>query len=165
MLDKLNPMNIVRAHFRTFKNESTNKISKFQIFIQFAIAIFLGCLHIEFYKINEAVVGIVISVAAIIAGLLLNVMVLIYTLLTGRISASSSNVEMIRIIGKETISNIAFSVLCSLLLVVFTLLNLSSETYTQNLGQFFTVFFGSLLIITILIILINFYTILEKGLK
>lgn len=165
MLDKLNPMNIVRAHFRTFKNESTNRISKPQIVIQFAIAIFLGYLHIEFYKINEAVVGIVISVAAIIAGLLLNVMVLIYTLLTGRISASSSNVEMIRIIGKETISNIAFSVLCSLLLVVFTLLNLSSETYTKNFGQFFTVFFGSLLIITILIVLINFYTILEKGLK
>lgn len=165
MLDKLNPMNIVRAHFRTFKNEDTNNISIAQILIQFTLAILLGCLHIFLYKINEAVVGIVISVAAIIAGLLLNVMVLIYTLLTGRISASSSNVEMIRTIGKETISNIAFSVLCSLLLVVFTLLNLSSDPYTKNLGQFFTVFFGTLLIITILIILINFYTILEKGLK
>jgi hypothetical protein len=165
MLDKLNPMDIVSAHFRTFKDEKTENTSIPQILFQFAIAILLSCVHIKIYAINETVVGIVISVAAIIAGLLLNVMVLIYTLLTGRLNSTSSNIAMIKSIGKETISNIAFSVLCSLLLVIASLLNLAEDSYTKNIGQFFMIFFGVFLIITILIILINFYTILEKGIK
>ena len=168
MISRLNPWEIVESHFLTFYDFNNNKICRFEIFCQFAIACIFACVHVKWFTVDSTDVGIVVSVAAIVAGLLLNVMVLIYTLLTSKIqdeSLAAGTAVIVRKIGKETLSNIAFSVLVSILLVIFALFNLTTNQIMKCIGQFFMVFFGTFLVITIMIILVRFYRLMDFNFK
>lgn len=165
MLDRLNPMEIIEAHIRTFGKENSAEINHGALMFQLGIALLLSLVHLFWFEVTEGVVSIVVSVASIIAGFLLNVMVLVYTLITGRLRISKSNVSMVERLGNETIANIAFCILCSIALVICSLFNLTSNVVISNIGHFFMCFFGVLVTLTILIILVNFYTLIKNSVK
>lgn len=164
MIYRINPWEIVESHFLTFYDFNSGKLCKFEIYFQFILALIISGIHISNFKVEPTDVGIVVSVAAIIAGLLLNLMVLIYTLLSTRIqdeSLTESTGEIVKKIGKETLANIAFSVLLSILLVIFALFNLTDNILIKYIGQFFMVFLGTLLTITVMMVLIRFYRLMN----
>lgn len=165
MLSKINPGEIIWAHVSTFSEKRGGKVEYFPVVFQLALALFLAGLHLKFFAVSENVVSIVVSVASIIAGLLLNLMVLVYTLITGRLRISKSNAETVGKLGNETIANIAFCILCSIFLIVAALLNLTDIKHIQMAGQFLMCFFGVLVALTVMMILVNFYTIIKNSAK
>ena len=168
MISRLNPWEIVESHFQTFYDFNSNKLCRIEIASQFLIALFFALVHVKWFVVEPTDVGIVVSAAAIIAGLLLNVMVLIYTLLTTKIqddNLAAGTAEIVRRIGKETLANIAFSVLVSILLVIFALFNLTSNQTLKYIGQFLMIFLGTLLVITVMIVLIRFYRLMNFNFK
>ncbi len=165
MIKKINPGEIIAAHFSTFKKDRDSKICWGSIIFQIILALVLAFIHTKWFEVNENVVGIVVSSASIVAGLLLNLMVLIYTLVTGRLRISKSNVSIMEKLASATIANIAFCILCSVILVVSALCNLTSIKWINILGHFSMCFFGTLVTLTIIIILVNFYTLINNGIK
>lgn len=166
MLYRINPWEIVKSHFLTFYDFKSNTLCKKEIGFQIFFASLVAAVHVKYFCVDSTVVGIVVSVAALIAGLLLNVMVLIYTLLTAKNPSGQTPTTtdfLVKKIGKETLSNIAFSVLTSIALVVFTLLNLTDYLYLKYVGQFGMVFLGFILAITVMIVLIRFYRLMSYN--
>lgn len=168
MISRLNPWEIVESHFLTFYDFNNQRLCKFEIFTQFSLALIFAFIHVKWFTVDSTDVGIVVSAAAIIAGLLLNVMVLIYTLLTSKMqeeNLAAGTADIVRRIGKETLANIAFSVFVSILLVVFSLFNLTNNSTIKYIGQFLMVFLGTLLVITVMIVLVRFYRLMNFNFK
>jgi hypothetical protein len=137
---------------------------------QLALASALSVIHFLYFDVDSDTVSIVVSAASIVAGLLLNLMVLIYSLLSSYIAKSeaqasnvnnpnrtSYNVENFKGVSKETLSNIAFSVLVCILLVISALMVLTTNVWIKSLGHLFLIFFGVMLIVTMMIVLLRFY--------
>ncbi|WP_143044658.1 hypothetical protein [Delftia lacustris] len=165
VLEKINPAEIISCHFKTFLNARTKKMEWVAVALQVIVALCLAIVHVLYFKVSENVVGIVVSVASIIAGLLLNLMVLVYTLITGRLRISKSNASIVEKLGGEIIANIAFCILCSIVLVIGSLLNLTDVRWINITGQFIMCFFGAIVAFTIMMILVNFYTIIKNSAK
>lgn len=182
MLYRLNPWEIVKEHFATFYDYSNGmKLCKYEIVLQFIIAVCLAVLHVIYFKIDSTTVGIVVSAASIVAGLLLNLMVLIYSLIISKVngvqvkssneasdvdnSVSKSEIDDFKGVGKETLSNIAFSILACIVLVFSALLTLSDNFVIYSVGHFFVIFSAILLGITILIVLLRFYRLIINNVK
>lgn len=166
MLYRINPWEIVRSHFLTFYDFQSNTLCKKEIGFQIILAALIAVVHVKVFTVDSTVVGIVVSVAALIAGLLLNVMVLIYTLLTSKNPGNQvpgTTEILVKKIGQETLANIAFSVLVSIALVVFTLLNLTDYLPVKYVGQFGMIFLGVILAITVMIVLIRFYRLMNYN--
>lgn len=164
MINKMNPSEIIRSHYATFLDKN-NKINYIEIVAHIVVAISISIIHVIFFSVSENVVSIVVSVASIIAGLLLNLMVLVYTLLTGRLRVSSSNISILEGIGRNTLANIAFCIFCSIALVIFSLFNLTDIRKLNLMGHFFMCFFGVLVALTIMQILVNFYTLIKNSVR
>ncbi len=165
MISKINPSEIIVSHFKTFRRDRGNKFDWVSVVFQIALAVILASVHVLYFKVSDDVVSIVVSVASIIAGLLLNLMVLIYTLVTGRLRISRSNIAILEEIGNETIANIAFCILASIVLVIAALLNLTDNCYINIIGHYLMIFFGVLVTLTMLIVLVNFYTLINNSVK
>lgn len=98
---------------------------------------------------------------------MLNLMVLIYTLLVSKVDSSkttSSNIDDFRLLCEETLANIAFSVFLCVILVVGSLLVLGPEGWLANTGQFIMVFSGTILIVTLLVVLKRCYALISYNL-
>lgn len=159
MLNRLNPSDFIKSHYNTFRKKETNEVCYIEIFFQLLTCIGFSIIHYLFLKIDDTAIGIIISSVSIVAGLMLNLMILIYTLIINKNiqPETDSNNNIFINLARDTISTIAYCVLISLILVVFTLFNLTKIDFLNNIGHFFTVFFGINLIITIMIVLKRCY--------
>lgn len=167
MLYRINPQAFIKAHFLTFRDARNGKLCHFEIALQFILATFAAYWHLTHHKVDGDTVGIVISAASIVAGLMLNLMVLIYTLLVSKVDSSkttSSNIDDFRLLCEETLANIAFSVFLCVILVVGSLLVLGPEGWLANTGQFIMVFSGTILIVTLLVVLKRCYALISYNL-
>lgn len=167
MLYRINPQAFVKAHFLTFRDARTGKMCYFEIALQFIIAGFASYWHLKNHKVDSDTVGIVISAASIVAGLMLNLMVLIYTLLVSKVDSSkttSSNLDDFRLLCEETLANIAFSVFLCVVLVVGSLLVLGPEGWLAKSGQGVMIFSGTILIVTLLVVLKRCYALISYNL-
>lgn len=170
MLYRINPRVFIKEHFLTFKDYSSNKICWLEIIVQFGLAAVLAVWHVSHYNIDNPndIVGIVVSAASIVAGLMLNLMVLIYTLLVSKIDQSkstSSNIEDFQSLCKETLANIAFSVFVCVVLVISSLFLLGPAGYASTIGQFIMIYSGVILIFTLLIVLKRCYTLISFNIS
>lgn len=168
MLTKMNPLGIVFAHFQTLKNYDSDSLSKSELaFHLFVPAIFSYIQYNWGSALSENVISILVSAASIFAGLMLNLLVLIYTLIfNSKMNAKSiSNYSDFLILCKETLSTISYSVLICIILVVFCFLNLSSFLNLIDIGRVGTVYLSISAIFSLLIVLKRCYTIIQFDLK
>lgn len=115
MTSKIDIRMIVSDHLATFKDEGTGKVSRqdwiVMIGLPVASALLAGVLCFE---IPDKYIGTLISVFAIFAGLLFNVLVLIYSVSDTNIDGKKSIRDRLL---NQTFSNISYSILLALITV------------------------------------------------
>lgn len=166
MLYRISPLAFVKAHFKTFTNNRTGKVAWGEIFLQFFIAIGIAYWHLTKFTISTDAVGVVVSAASIVAGLMLNLMVLIYTLLVTKVDAkktTETNFINFRKLCEETLANIAFSVFVCLILVLAAILKLGETGVIADIGHFFVIFSSVFLVIALLVVLKRCYSLIDYN--
>lgn len=128
MNTKLDFTNILKDHLKTFRDHSTGAVSfvDWGLFIVFPILVAIALTLTEL-KLNNELITAVITASSIFAGLLLNLLVLIYTILIkDRDKTFESMNEKQRSNWKqlvcETFANVSFCILISIFLVALSLM-------------------------------------------
>lgn len=168
MLSKLNPISIVKAHYCSLRDYQTDSLSLGEVLLHALLPMGLAALHFWLVSdISEGVVSIIVSAASIVAGLMLNLLVLIYTLVYNAKTNPNpvANIDDFKKVSSESLSTIAFSILLCLLLVVASFLILSRFPVVAGLGRFLTVYLGVAVVLCLLIVLKRCYAIVQLELK
>jgi len=123
MSSKINVTDILSDHYATLRNESTAKISILDLFVFLGAPFSLGIiLFIKRFEISDAAVTTIITAMSIFAGLLINVLVLIYTVSQGvdQLTATrgKEDVEAEKRFLREIFANISYAVLISIVSVI-----------------------------------------------
>ena len=160
MFSQLNPSNIVIGHFKTLGNKQSDQTDTISIYetclflfsgLPFASLQFLATLN-NTYLTGE-MVGIIVSSASIIAGLLLNLLVLVYTLVSTHIKELTDSRALFKKIALHTFYNISFTIFASLVLVLVCLMCLANNLLIRLLGNVLTFYVGPLVAISLLMVL------------
>lgn len=162
MLEKINPIYIIRAHGKTLRDDITGKISKGDYFIFFIVPGIISLFLVyRSCSLNPGITNMLLTAMSISVPLMLNLLVLMYD-----ISQNTINQKVTGIIVKkyntklkyleETCDNISFSVLIALASVIvlgFYSLNLWDYHY-YLIGLTLVVYYLlGVFILTILMIL------------
>lgn len=170
MLNKISPLGIISAHFDAMRDNSTGKIILSEVIFHITFPAFIAILHIYFFdEITENVASIVVSAASIVAGLMLNLMVLIYTLAYNAKSAAVriSNFSEFQKISTETLTTISYTVFLCILLVIFSFLGIANVKFNSLVicSRFMMVYLGVASILCLLLVLKRCYSIVLFELK
>jgi len=155
MLEKMNPVGLVRAHFRTFYRYSSGDYSYGELAFQLLFPLAVVAAHFFWFTLDDTVISIVVSAAAIVAGLMLNLLVLVYTLVFNNRQnfEAFSNFSSFKDICKETLATISYSVLLCIILVVASFCALSSGGGVGAIGRALMVYTGTSTVLCLLIVL------------
>lgn len=166
MMDKMNPWILIREHYGTSYNYDTGKTSIGEHAFQILFPALVATLQITYFTISPEIVSIVVSAASIVAGLMLNLLVLVYTLVFNNRESQAlySNYLDFKKICGETLSTIAYSVLLCIGLVIAAFCALTTGIL-GNTGQFFMVYAGVSVILCLLIVLRRSYLLINFDLK
>jgi hypothetical protein len=114
---KLNLTDILTDHIGTLKNVNTGKLSKLDLLVFFGIPVVLSVVvYLLKIDLGPVSIGILISALSILAGLLINVLVLLYTVKEIGPTESQKS-EQIALI-KEVNANLLYEITLAILLVV-----------------------------------------------
>ncbi|MBF0163291.1 MAG: hypothetical protein HQM01_02100 [Magnetococcales bacterium] len=126
MSSKINIAPIFSGHLATLKNHTTGKTSYYDMFVFFVIPIIFGSLSLLCdIKLSSQASSILITALSIFSGLLINVLVLIYSVYQNipsiDIPEDQNQIEMVKLekrILQETFSNISFANLIAIIIVI-----------------------------------------------
>lgn len=164
MFSKLNPIDIVLAHFRSLHSYDSNKLSITEMFFHILFPAFISAIIFWLVReVSETVVGIIVSAASIAAGLMLNLLVLIYTLVHNTKSRTKqvSNFKEFRQLTSETLATIAYNVFLCIFLIVSAFFILSESYLLSAIGRLVTVYIGVSAILCLLIVLKRCHNIIQ----
>lgn len=156
MLGKINPREIIRAHFAAMRRHDTGEIYYAELFthiflpVLFALvmAFLVGCA-------TKETISIIVSASSIVAGLMLNLLVLVYTLAHNSKACQKTipKLEEFQTVSKELTSTISYTVFICILLVASCFISLSSEKILAVIGNFLVAFFGMSALLSLLMVL------------
>lgn len=161
MTSKIDIRMVFQDHFFTMKDEATGRISKLDIFTMFIVPVLLSLVSFVLcFQIPDVHVGTLISVFSIMAGLLFNVLVLIYSVSdqTGTGANKATRDELLR----QTFSNISYTILICLVSVAALCLLLFLSDWMQILITSACVFLISNFIFSILMVLKRLHVLLRS---
>lgn len=125
MSSKIDVRVILKDHFLTLRDEATSRLSYIDIVVMFGIPALFAVASISVRAgVNDSYVGTIVSMFSIFAGLLFNVLVLIYSLSPQDEVPSDQKGEIRRRLLKQAFSNISYSILIALAVVVILGLSL-----------------------------------------
>jgi hypothetical protein len=161
-IDKINIGVIVKKHLKTLVNANTDKAGTSDIitFLIFPIivSIVLSYLHVE---LSDTVINIIIVSLSIFVGLLFNLIILIFDIVKGNTKNKIKN-EIL----EQLLVNIAFTVLLSIVAIVFTLFTfVQHHMYIKLVFTGIVYFMLTLFLATILMILKRMYILFENEIK
>lgn len=136
MFSKINILQIVVDHLDTLKDANTQRISFFDILL-FIIAPLSGAVIVVFcfdYLMGEGLVNILIASLSIFVGLLLNLLVIIFDVIT-KVNGPGISSKLKKDFLKEIYSNISFCILISIVNIGFLVLTLASNPYIKTIGN------------------------------
>jgi hypothetical protein len=116
MTSKIDVRLIVMDHFATFRDEGTGNVSwlDYGIMVALPVAIGVAAWFLGF-EIKDQYIGTLVSVFAIFAGLLFNVLILIYSFSDANADGRKSLRDKLL---TQSFANISYAILASLLIVV-----------------------------------------------
>lgn len=168
MLSQINPINIVEAHLKTLGSKHPNQadsIDKWAVLYFFSAGIpfsaYQVAVMIDGYFLPSDIVGVIVSAAAIVAGLLLNLLVLIYTLVQNRADKLTDSRLLFIQVSRHTFYNISFTVLSSLTLVLVSLMCLANSTPVKIIGNILTFYIGTITSLALLMVLKKCHKLIE----
>jgi uncharacterized protein YacL len=158
MFDKVNVSKIIQSHVDTLKNDNTNKAGADDwltfLVLPAAVAGILVWLQVG---LNERATNIIITTLAILVGLLFNVIVLLFDLVTKNGKRSLKN----RIL-KEVLANITFSVLLAIVAILLTLLTSLPNPIVVCVVEFCLYFLLGQFLLTCLMVLKRIYVLFRN---
>lgn len=171
-MTKINVLRIVNAHFRTLRDAATGAVSGADLllfvgapFVMAALATYFGwALYVE-------ALNALLAAFAIFAGLLLNLLLLIFTFssdTTHPLGLAKVRAALLR----ELHDNIAFSVLLSIAIVVVCFVEVAvlrvkqpeGAAHSGGIGTFVIVFLTANFVLTLLMVLKRIYTVFNAQL-
>ncbi|MBL8277755.1 MAG: hypothetical protein JNL93_13725 [Pelomonas sp.] len=168
MLTKLNPSEIVSSHFRSMYRYDTGKLSfaeiTFHLVFPAAVTVLTLCTT---GALASDVAGIIVSAASIVAGLMLNLLVLIYTLTynTKNSNKPASNMTDFAKLADELIASISFSILLCIALVIASFVALFPDPTVALLGKAVTAYSGVSVLLCLLIVLKRCHSMVKFDLR
>ena len=170
-MSKINVLPIIARHFDTLRDHATGKRSKADIFIFFVVPLIASGAALYFrIALTSDALNAVLASFSIFAGLLLNLLLLVYTRAGEevRIDVFAANIKRF---VRQLSDNIEFAVLVSVFVVICCLIataTLKSEpNNTPHAGVVMTailVFLTSNFILTLLLVLKRIHAMLQEKL-
>lgn len=172
---KINIVKIVIDHVATLKDYNRAKYSYLDIILFFVFPLFISGILILFsVLLNKDLVGILINVFSIFAGLLFNLLVLIYDVISKidkplNSSKTSNSIQAVKLkidTLEQIFSNISFEILLSLFNVIFlaisTLFTIKEASYIFSFLIFYLV---TLFTLSLLMVLKRVHKLLSDEIK
>lgn len=144
IFDKISIARIISDHISTLKDYGNSKYSKPDIILFFFIPFLISAASVYFgLRLNKDLVGILINVFSIFAGLLFNLLVLLYDVIS-KISGSAKSKQSTRLkidLLEQVFSNISFEILLSLINVILLAISTLFDSKIANSSFSFFVFY------------------------
>lgn len=156
MFSKINPYEIIAAHFRSMYRHDTGGLDVAELIIHIGMPFFMAIVVVYCTApLKSEVVGIVVSAAAIVAGLMLNLLVLVYTLAynTKNSGKPISNPQEFKRLTDELLATISYSILICIALVAMAFVALADDSLISSIGKFATVYLGISAMLCLLMVL------------
>ena len=155
MSAKIDVRRILKAHFKTLVDASDpdekTGFSDWVSFLLLPIFIAVILVVLEAYM-SDSILGTLVSAFSIFVGLLLNVVVLLFDIV--RTTAD----EVKKKVVKETLSNVTFAIILSLLTIPFALsTQITRWPWLKPYTSFITYFFACVFVATLLMIIKRVY--------
>ncbi|MCV0396181.1 MAG: hypothetical protein K5872_04605 [Rhizobiaceae bacterium] len=159
MTTKIDVRMIVSDHFATFKDEGTGRASASDFVVMVGIPLTASLLAILFdFQIKDSYVGTLVSVFAIFAGLLFNVLVLIYSFSDEEDDDKKSiRNNLIR----QSFANISYSIIISLGVVFLLTLMLFVGGIAQKALEVVVIFLAVNFFLSLLMVLKRIHVLLR----
>jgi magnesium-transporting ATPase (P-type) len=165
LIDKINVTEIVKNHLSTLVNDNTKKPGLGDFFTFLFIPIIVAA--ILFYSNNivdpntaSTLSNIIIVSLSIFIGLLFNVIVLIFDIVH-----KGNKQDIKNRVLKQLLSNIAFTVLLSIVSIILTLSTYIRYLYIKNVFIFLNYFTLTLFVITVLMILKRMHALFKNEIE
>lgn len=164
-MDKINILRILKDHVKTFYHvKSPESISWIQVFFFIVAPLCPAYLYVfkSNFVIKEEYVNIIIAGASILAGFLFNLLALFYSIKQNVLTKFSSDSIKIKIVN-ESISNTAFNIVTSILLLIFVIFCNNINSFLTKCFTFLSVYCGVVFILTLFVILKRMYIIIKSD--
>lgn len=165
MISKINISEIFVDHFATLKNESTGKISASDIAVFLISPLLLaGASYYLVWSFSETATNLVITGMSIFAGLMINVLVLIYTVALNTQSKNSTEAESAieRRFLRQIFANISFSICISVFIVVLAGVAFFVSATSKQILTAITIFLLGNFLLTLFMILKRLHILLTR---
>jgi hypothetical protein len=161
ILEKINVGKIIFKHIETLKNYNTNKLG-FDDFITFILLPLIGTGLLIYFDIglNDRATNIIITTLSILVGLLFNVIVIIFDIIKRDSTKKIKNKLL-----EELLTNISYSILLSILIIVFTLLTYINNELSKTIFTGIVYFLIGNYFLTVLMVLKRMYQLFDNELK
>jgi hypothetical protein len=170
-MNKINVLRIIRDHFGTLRDFQTGKLSGSDIFVFFVLPLGVASSGVYFHIAFSGDVLIAILTAfSIFAGLLLSLLLLVFSL-TDRSDPQSTLYSVRKQLILELYDNISFAILTSIAVVSLTIIAgmrreaKVSDYHTGPVMTSLLVFLMGNFILTILMVLKRMHALLTQALK
>lgn len=151
--NKINISQILKSHFATLQNDNTKKV-EFDDYLTFLIVpviIASGLLYFD-VQLDASALNIVITTLSILVGLLFNVIVLIFDIIKRDATHKLKNMIL-----KQLLANISFTILLSILTILFTLATYFSIEIIKEIATWIVYFLLTIFLFTVLMVLKRMY--------
>jgi len=163
LFEKINIVKIISDHMATLKDYGKSRYSKLDLFLFFILPLVISGASVYYgVALNKDLVGILINVFSIFAGLLLNLLVLMYSVISNAVKLAKESdpptpeyAVRIKIdLLEQVFANISFEILLSsfnvILLAVSTLFSSDKANQIFSLLIFYLVVLFSLSLLMVL---------------
>lgn len=177
MSTKFSNLQIIRDHIKTLKIYNSGAIDKLSLIMNFGFPLILAFTFLYFHSfLQSSIITVLITVLSIFIALLLNLLFLMYSILSRRLrgdnevnaqqaknEGTSENKIRIRLL-KETYYNVQFSVLVCVyaLIAIILYVLLPKEIYLDLVLGFIVYYFLFVFITTLLMILKRTHTLFSR---
>jgi hypothetical protein len=165
-VNKINIIRIVAAHFETFRDAAGNReVGDFALFLGLPLVMSIAAYYFGWFLYLDAL-NAMLAAFSIFAGLLLNLLLLVYTFSNNGSPSALANIR--KRFVRELHDNLAFAVVVSVVIVCIALVSISqirTQDRTQNAhaGQIMSsilIFFTTNFVLTLLMVLKRIHVIL-----
>ncbi|WP_338728297.1 hypothetical protein V8687_10250 [Shewanella baltica] len=161
---KINIFLVIRRHFDSFKEHDSDKYIKLDLIVFFGVPLLMAIIAAKFgFTFSTNAVGSLLNVGALLSGLLLNLLVLVYSLKekTPKVNVEVDGWKELQLkhrVVNEVYFNVAFSTLTAFAMLILTVVHscgadfVEMANYLQMLDSVI-IFLGINLIFTFLMII------------
>ncbi len=170
MPSKFSIIDILRDELSTLRDFSSGNLSKIDIFVNLFFPAMLSIMFVSFDRlISGSMINSILTAFSVFAALLLNLMILVYTIVSRENSKSEETKKdkLKLMLLKETYTNIQFSVLMSVFIIICLLLILflPSSKYINVTLSLLIYYFIFVFIFTILMVLKRTHIVMKQEIS